>query len=990
MKKEKLTINKMEGEFADINEVGIENEKTRCKNHHTKNINQNDDNKKEQTDQIVLSLDSCKFELINKKNKFSSDLNIKNDIEDNNFEIINKYQTVAQHGSENKHEKNYENDNNVNSVNNSIVIQHENEYTNDNHLNNETTNIENSNLKNNAYIENTYNENDNNYTENVKNNENNNLNTDLKCDNTEKNIPPSFSSNMKQEENNKPALNNANNNEPQSSHTYNPTINDDQTERITNIQDINENSNTVLEPQNGPSNNIMEGENNLNDNNAANFNRHEINENNNIENETPNNEVYTNETPYLRGEEEQVEVNSEMNVEEGEDNIIHINNENNVLEMNNIINERNSRSLASNSEEMNYYALTIRDNIINNNMNDNINENEVHELRFYQRCFIGKTLGYEIKPNLEEFSINKFIRAFLFIFILLGLFSIEFSLLYNNLLKINVDDTELLLIDSRYNDMFTRAFLFQFNKKKIKNLTLTNDMIKTEINKGNYKLYNDIHRVLNKLNRSNKNTANNEKRPDNIYEDTIRLYEKLKKHDIYVYKIKEFKFKMCKDIFKKINNNNGKSYIFLFIPTQNHLKITPIFIILTVFFLFLRIGLILSRILYELVLFFFYRTFRLSLNSKKGYLYKYLWSLCTVLFLEIILSEDCILWWISDIDPIFSYHFQYFIWCCSLIYFMTCFGNKIFKKWGRSSENNSDNSSNNNNIASIRSNKYMYASYVLDYASKFLFGMNVTFAMFFILINLGKPTVITVIITGAILFMDILNDSYLEQINLTDFHNFTQNMQPKKKIYIIENKKKKQKKIALTRVNEHTYREFTIEDILEYEEKHKSKKYLGSTQSNINNNGVNETDGKLGYNKKANIFNFKNIFNKKYMEGKWVYGRLSGGDSKCGEKSVTKRDDDNDAISNQSNGDEHSIVSSFEYCEICDERPKNIVLYPCMHGGFCEFCIRSLVYNTTKVKYILPSCPLCRQTICDVYKISNEDKYKRVESVNILSIKSKK
>ncbi|SCN58954.1 zinc finger protein, putative [Plasmodium chabaudi chabaudi] len=976
MKKEKLTINKMGGEFTDINEVGSENENIRCKNHHTKNINKNDDNKKERTDQIVLSLASCKFELINKKNKFSSDLNIKNDIEDNNFEIINKYQTVAQHGSENKHENNYENGNNVNSVNsvnNNIVMQHENEYTNASHLNNETPNIENSNLKNNTHIEHTHNETDNNYTENIKSDEHKNLNADLKCDNTEKYIPP---------------LNSANNNEHQSSHTYNPTINDNQTERITNIQDINENSNTVLEPQNDPSNNIMEGENNLNDNNATSFNRREVNDNNNIENETPNNEVYTNETPYLRGEEEQIEVNSEMNVEEGEDNILHMNSENNVIEMNNIINERNSRSLASNSEEMNYYALTIRDNIINNNMNDNINENEVHELRFYQRCFIGKMLGYEIKPNLEEFSVNKFVRAFLFIFILLGLFSIEFSLLYNNLLKINVDDTELLLIDSRYNDIFTREFLFQFNKKKIKNLTLTNDMIKTEINKGNYKLYNDINRILNKLNKNNKS---NEKKTDNIYEETIRMYEKLKKHNIFVYKIKEFKFKACRDIFKKIGSNNGKNYLFLFIPTQNHLQITPVFIALTLFFLFLRIGIILSRILYEFVLFCFYRTFRLSLNSKKGYLYKYLWSLCTLLFLEIILSEDCIIWWVSDIDPIFSYHFQYFIWCCTIIYFMAYFGHKIFKKWGITSVNNSDNSSNNNNIASIHNtNKYMYASYILDYVSKFLYGMNITFAMFFILINLGKPTVITVIITSAILFMDILNDSYLEQIHLTDFHNFTQNMQPKKKIYIIENKKRKQKKMSLTRVNEHTYREFTMDDILEYEEKHKSKKYLGSTQSNINNNGVNENDGKSGYNKKTNIFNFKNILNKKYMEGKWVYGRLSGGDSKCGEKSVTKRDDDNDAISNQSNGDEDSIISSFEYCEICDERPKNIVLYPCMHGGFCEFCIRSLVYNTTKVKYTLPSCPLCRKTIYDVYKISNEDKYKRVKSVNILSIKSKK
>ncbi|ETB58278.1 hypothetical protein YYC_03930 [Plasmodium yoelii 17X] len=969
----------MEGEFTGIN--GIGNEDGNENENVNGNISEGDDN--------VVSLASCKFEL-NKTCNFSKNLNTKNDVEDNTLEIINKYQTVAQHESENRLEKNYgnyENYENYENVDNTLVRSHENEYTNSNHLNNETPNLESSNLKNNAYIENSYSGTDNNHSNNNHNNNNND---------NHNNNSNNYAANLKNDENNKPPVINANNNEYQSAHTYIPSINGDQKERITNNRDIIENSDTVLEPQN-------ESSNNLNEDNVTCFNQRGITENSNIENEASNNEVYTNEPPYLRAEDEENGINSEINGEEGDDSMLDVNNVNNVLTINNIINDRNSRSLASNSEEMNYYALTIRDNIINNNMNDNLNENEVHELRFYQRCFIGKILGYEIKPNLEEYNMNKIIRAFLFLFILIGLFSIEFSLLYNNLLKINVDDAELLLIDSNYNDMFTRSFLFQFNKKKIKNLLLTDDMIKTEINKGNYKLYNDIHRVLNKLynNKKNNNSNNNNddnsssinsgKKTENMYKDAIRMYEKIKQKDVFIYTIKEFKFKMCKDVLKRVNSSSGKNYLFIFMPTQNHLKITRIFIFLTIFFLCLRVGLISSRILYEFVLFFFYRSFRLSLNSKKGYLYKYLWSLCTVLFLEIILSEDCILWWISDIDPIFSYHFQYFIWFCSIIYILAYVGSKMLKKLGHIRSNNSDNSS-NNNIVNINNNnnKYTYFGYILEYISKFLFGMNVIFSIFFILINLGKPTTITIIITSAVLFMDILNDSYLEQISLTDFHNFTQNMQPKKKIYIIENKKKKQKKISLTRVNEHTYRESTMHDILEYEEKNKSKKYLGNTQSNINNNGGNENDGKLGYNKKKNIFNLKNIFNKRYLDGKWVYGRLSGGDSKCGEKSVTKRDEDNDAILNQINGEDASIVSSFEYCEICDERPKNIVLYPCMHGGFCELCIRSLVYNTTKLKYSLPCCPLCRKHIYDVYKISNEDKYKRVESVNILTIKSKK
>lgn len=60
-----------------------------------------------------------------------------------------------------------------------------------------------------------------------------------------------------------------------------------------------------------------------------------------------------------------------------------------------------------------------------------------------------------------------------------------------------------------------------------------------------------------------------------------------------------------------------------------------------------------------------------------------------------------------------------------------------------------------------------------------------------------------------------------------------------------------------------------------------------------------------------------------------------------------------------------------------------------MHGGFCEACIRCMIFNSLKLKDTYPCCPLCRNPIENVYKISYEDDERKVQATNILTIKRK-
>ncbi|SBS89232.1 zinc finger protein, putative, partial [Plasmodium malariae] len=488
-------------------------------------------------------------------------------------------------------------------------------------------------------------------------------------------------------------------------------------------------------------------------------------------------------------------------------------------------NRGNSRRVVSNAEELDYYVLTIRD-LRNAQANTNANESEyeiddVHELNFYQRCFIGKLLGYELKPNLDEYNLNKGIRTILFIFLLLALFSIEFILLYNNLLRIKVLDNQLLLIESNYNNNFLNNFLFQMDEREMNNAMLTNDMVTEEINKGNYMLHNNMCTVMNKLNvpceniLDNHSESNEKKRKEKLIENSIKMFDELKKRKMFIYRVRESILYSCKDIMTKAHNS-GNNFIFLFVFSRKHLK----------------------------------------------------------------------------------------------------------------------------------------------------------------------ATVITVIVTTVVLFIDILNDSYLEQVRLTNFEDFPPNRPKRKKFYIIENKKKNVKKCTLVRVNEHMYHETTEEDS---NLGRMESKYNGiSNSANDNDDDNNNRDEKKRGIKKNKVFNLKNVFNKKYLNKKSIFKKSSNNNNK---KNDNSSNEENTYKSN--NNLNNSVLLTLEYCEICDERFKNVVLHPCMHGGFCEICIRSMIFNSLKLKDSFPCCPLCRDVIKNVYKISHEDYQKKVQAVNILTIKAK-
>lgn len=80
--------------------------------------------------------------------------------------------------------------------------------------------------------------------------------------------------------------------------------------------------------------------------------------------------------------------------------------------------------------------------------------------------------------------------------------------------------------------------------------------------------------------------------------------------------MKESLFAKCNDVSNK-NLNNDDNYIFIYVSEKKILKISVLFLILTIFFLCLRIALIISRILYDIILFIYMKGFRLSIESKK-------------------------------------------------------------------------------------------------------------------------------------------------------------------------------------------------------------------------------------------------------------------------------------------------------------------------------------------------------------------------------------
>ncbi|VWU49774.1 zinc finger protein, putative [Hepatocystis sp. ex Piliocolobus tephrosceles] len=879
------------------------------------------------------------------------------------------------------------------------------------------------------------------------------------------------------------------------------------------------------------------------------------------------------------------------------------------------INNNYSHEEGSNENDLNYYALSIsnelnatRQNINSNRSDDGVEEEEgeieedderedTGEQELTKKYFLSKLLGYEITLNLEEYNLNSAIKTILFVFLLLTLFSIEFVLLYNNLFKININDNNIVLIESLYNNSFTNNFLLQFNKNDSNNVLLTNDIIKEEIQNNNIKLHDDMCNVLHKFHivcnlienvsktdqnsnnlnnslfdssmyglnifktdnvladnfksnntidlihqsvdksneidcksnengdksnengdKSNENSSSssssskNSKNGDskvkrscdkpkqnsdktkqngyrinkgidktkqneekikhpsdktkqngdkinktgdrtkrsidktkpisdktingdnnkyngrndlsgnnnynkneninlydnnsngvndgkkltvqnkktmendlntklNIAEKTIRIYDELKSMGMLVYKVNESILSPCKNIMIKSNDNNDHSKsIFLFVSARKHLQISKLFLFFIIFFFGIHIALVLSRILYDFILFLSFKNYQLSVSSKRKYVAKYLWSVSTILFLGILLGDECMVWLLHDLDPIFNYYFQFFIWYISIFCFLTYLFSELLRIYGEKNENNTS----------------IYLSYYLLYIHEFLFVTNILLACVFMLININKATVITMIITLIVLFIDMLNDSYLEQIQVNNLQEMNQNKHKKKKIQIIENKKKDGKKLFLVRLNEHIYREATKDDLTKMNESKPScnkqemvkcnENTTGGENGDINrsricenNNRDNENDNKTQgewYDEKNNKkFNLKNVINLNNMFKSF--------------RNKKNNQNNSSGYSNKNNSVNSYVISASEYCEICDERLKNVVLYPCMHGGFCETCVRLMICSSLKINDSHPSCPLCRDPIQNVYKITYEKKKKIVEAVTLLNIKSK-
>ncbi|GAW82821.1 zinc finger protein [Plasmodium gonderi] len=980
--------NKMKENIPNINERGRTKRKGTFRSLYfskKKNDKPNGHNKSNMTHMFTsdiidtTSLNDNQKEMLNEKVSKSNVY----DLEIANLRVKNKFQFIYIHGAENNSSMTYNNgsnerDNNATSID--VNLMH---------------NTANDNVHQNT-----------NY--NINNIASNNHNDDLSCEDPNHctTIITTENENTKEASKNTEArdspvhVNAYGKNETNQEKCSNETSNDEEVNntKLWNIWDnleevrngvINNESNCLI-PNEGNSNENVMNENATNENvtneNATNENATNENATNeNATNENVTNENVTNETEQI--EHDPMENSpSESAPNEDIDTINHILPPTNDLRIernietqnelftsmqnrNEVVNDtrrsRNSVENASNQEELDYYVLTIRD-LRNTNVNESEYENdEGLELSFYQRCIIWKLLGYEIKPILEEYNLNKAIRIILFIFMLLALFSIEFTLLYNNLLKVKTEENQFLLVESNYNKLFVNNFLFQFNEKELKNWHLTNDIIKDEITKGNYMLHNNMCEVISKLNVNCDNllefyNKNNEINKEKLIEKSIKIYDELKKRNMCIYRVMESLLEPCNEISTR-TLNNGNNYIFLFVMEKKHLKISSLFLMLTLFFFCLRIALILSRILYDFVLFVCFKNYRLSVESKRKYLAKYMWSVSTILFLEVILGDGCVVWWLHDIDPIFNYYFQYFIWYISLFCLLSCITYKIFRKCAERHDHN--------NCSAI--------SYSLQYIHDFLFGMNIVFACIFIVLNINKAIVITIIVTDIVLFIDILNDSYLEQMQLTNFQEFPTNPQrKKKKYYIIENKKKKRKKFTLIRMNEHIYQEVTLESI---SEKH------GNKNKGDNMDVDNTGGGKKWHEKKNRIFNLKNVFNKKYLKKKNIFKNVSN----SSKEAENGNENNNHGALDQNNSLDNPVISSLEYCEICDERFKNVVLYPCMHGGFCETCIRSMIFNSLKLKDSFPNCPLCRDAIKNVYKISYEDYQKKVQAVTILTIRAK-
>lgn len=59
-------------------------------------------------------------------------------------------------------------------------------------------------------------------------------------------------------------------------------------------------------------------------------------------------------------------------------------------------------------------------------------------------------------------------------------------------------------------------------------------------------------------------------------------------------------------------------------------------------------------------------------------------------------------------------------------------------------------------------------------------------------------------------------------------------------------------------------------------------------------------------------------------------------------------------------------------CYVCEQRPRDSVLSPCLHGGLCYGCAKRLVTTTSLFASARdpPKCPLCRESVEEVLRLS--------------------
>lgn len=665
----------------------------------------------------------------------------------------------------------------------------------------------------------------------------------------------------------------------------------------------------------------------------------------------------------------------------------------NVIENRNDVDMNNTRDEYVNLEYRNNSAASIPNTVQQtiqcsdireqSNFEYSQREHMDEEISIYMKpFFLSKLFGYKIDMDFEVYSTKRW-RVLFFIVLLLLLFILDFFLLYRCLILLE-PGRKLILIENKFNNVFQADLLYITRDESLQQHRVTVDNLQKEISNYDYILHNQMCTNLRQFAipcgtwielylRGDKNTTA-------VLESAKTNLKQLEEKNIYMYKIKEGEFVYCNDISRRHFRSGGEQ-MFLFIDNTKYIKMTITYVIFTLMFIFARGLFILSRILYEILILLYYKEFKLTLKSKKQFLMKYLWFICTVSIIQIMLGESCLIWKFNGIiTPMFLYYFQYTVWTISIVCCITYAMYLVCKKYkGNSGRNNDDNTERNRRQTSFatRNASFSLLTNLLNCTYQFLFYFNIIISSMYLISNIHISIVVVMGLTILSLLIDIATDSYLNQVRIVrieTMHIFQP--EQRKKFYLIEIKKKNADFLELTKINEHTYQRMPVLKInivpsIENEVVSSEKQGTDVTKrtgSIAETNEFNNCDTGNAKKKKKDKF-FANLFNKKYF-----YKNSNA-------KSLREA---GDKIENG------SYNATLEFCEICDEHYSNIILYPCMHGGFCEACIRSMLSNAIETKNISPQCPLCRENIHRVYKIGNideEENQQKIKAYRLLTIR---